>query len=241
MFHEAEALARRAGDKRADEAAQQAKRMEPSLSRMVLDVAAPNQAAGVEIRRDGTVIDPAAWTSAIPIDPGAHTIEATGKGLQAWQTTVTIEAKPGTTTVQVPALVRAPDAGPTAVPQPYWGAQRIAGVSLAGAGLAGVVVGSILGGLALKRAGDLKNGGHCSADLSVCDATGLPLRQGGQRMAHGSTAALVVGAAALGAGVVVFAIAPSGSATAAPKSAVRVIVGPVASAEMAGMLVRGGW
>jgi hypothetical protein len=110
-FHDGEAMARRAGDKRADEAAQQAKRLEPLLSRLVLDVAAENQAGGVEVRRDGKVVDPAAYRSPIPLDPGPHTLEAAGPGRQPWKTTITIDAKPGTQTVQVPALAAAGTTG----------------------------------------------------------------------------------------------------------------------------------
>jgi serine/threonine-protein kinase len=243
MYHEAEAMARRAGDKRADEAAKRAKELEPLLSRLVLDVAPENQAAGTEIRRDGKVIDAAAWASGIPIDPGAHAIEASAPARLPWKTTITIEPKPGVTTLHVPMLAAAPpeDKGATGGPSPFWGTQRVAGVATGAAGILGLAVGSILGGVVVAKVGSLKSGGHCNADLSACDAAGLPLRQDARSLAHGSTAALVVGGAALAAGVVVFFTAPSASVAAAPKSGARVLVGPVAGAEMTGVLVRGGW
>jgi hypothetical protein len=243
-FNEAEAMARKAGDKRADEAAKHAKRIEPSLSRLRLDVAPDNQTAGVEIRRNGRVIAAAAWTSAVPIDPGQHVIEASAPGKQPWKTTITIEAKPGFTTVQLPplaAVVPTADKPVTDAPRPFWTTQRVAGVGMAGAGVAGLVVGSVLGGLALSKAGNLKSGGQCNADLSVCNAAGLSLRQSAQTMAHGSTAALVVGGAALAAGVIVFATGGPRGPTAPAASGARLMVGPVAGAEMNGVLVRAEW
>ena len=100
-------------------------------------------------------------------------------------------------------------------------------------------MGAVLGGVVLSKTSTLKSSGDCNAGLTVCNATGLPLRGSALDVAHGSTAAFVVGGAALATGIVVFALAPSGRA-AAPGSGVRVTVGPVAGAEM-GLLVRGGF
>jgi hypothetical protein len=206
-----------------------------------LSIALDARVAGVEVRRDGTAIAAGALGTPVPVDPGTHTVEATQPGKLAWKTTVSIAPGPGVTTVQVPALQDAPQAvAPTAPePAPFWSTQRIAGVAVAGVGVAGLAVGAALGGVVLSKTSNLRSTGECNADLTVCNATGLPLRQSAQTMAHGSTAALVVGGAALAAGIVVFAVAPSGHA-AAPANGVRVTVGPVAGAEM-GVLVRGGF
>jgi hypothetical protein len=61
-------------------------------------------------------------------------------------------------------------------------------------------------------------------------------------LAHGSTSALVLGGAALAAGVVVFATAPpAGGASTPPKGGAWMTLAPVAGAQMTGVLVRGGW
>jgi hypothetical protein len=159
-YNDAEAAARKAGDKRAEEAAKQAKRIEPNLSRMLLDVAPANQGAGIEIRRDDKVVDPAVWTTAVPVDPGAHTISATKPGKQAWQTVITVEAKPGVTTVRVGVLIDAPEAVPeqrgAAVAQPP---ERRRFVVEIGGGLA----------IAPSFGGDISKGcsGGCSAPPAV--------------------------------------------------------------------------
>jgi hypothetical protein len=246
MYNETEAMARKAGDKRADEAAKHAKRLESLLPRLVLDVAPGSQAVGVEIRRDGKVIDAAAWTSRIPIDPGLHVLEAAAPGRLPWKTSLTIEAKPGATTVRVPALEAAP-AAPAAVVAPatetggFWGAQRAAGAGIAGAGVVGVVVGSVFGSLALKKLSDAKSQGHCDPDWATCDATGLQLEQDSRKAAHASTAGLVLGGAALVTGIVVFATAPAVGGAPAPVSGARLSLAPMVGANTTGVLLRGGW
>jgi hypothetical protein len=145
-YNDAEAMARKAGDKRADEAARHAKEVEHLLSRLQLDVAPENRGGGVEIRRDGKTIDPAAWASAIPIDPGTHVIEASGPGRQPWKMTVTIETKAGTTTIRIPVLERAIEetAKATEADAPKRG--KIVLEAAAGVGLAPTLGGDVAGG-----------------------------------------------------------------------------------------------
>jgi serine/threonine-protein kinase len=235
-YNDAEGMARKAGDKRADDAAKRAKQLEPLLSRMVLDVAPENRAGGVEIRRDGRVIDPAAWTSAIPIDPGTHVIDASGAARLPWKTTITVEAKPGTQTVAVPALAAAPvvqDRGAEA--RPFWSGQRIAGVAVGGAGFVGLVVGAVFGIKTLGKTSDAK--AHCAATMPYCDATGLQLQRDAASMAKGADAALILGGAAVVGGVVLFLTAPS----ATPKAAGSVRLRPVVGFDRAGISLETEW
>jgi len=237
-YNDAVGMARKAGDKRAEEAAQQAKRIEPTLSRMVLDVAQENRGGGVEVRRDGKVIDAAAWSTALPVDPGPHIIEAQGPGKQSWRTTISIEAKPGTTTVQVPALQNAPpDATLSPSTASFWSTQRVAGTSVAGAGLVGLVVGAIFGARALSQNGDAD--AQCRPESrDLCNAKGVALHHDALTSAHLSTAALVIGGAALTAGVVLFATASREKASAASK---RFEVYPLVGAGTGGLVLRVSW
>jgi hypothetical protein len=100
--NDAAALARTRGNKLAKDMEADAKRLEPTLARLVLTVAPESRAAGVTIKRDGTVIQAAAWDTPIPLDPGEHKIEATAPGKRTWTTTVKIEVQPSTTTVAEP-------------------------------------------------------------------------------------------------------------------------------------------
>src|SRR5262249_47890707 len=117
-YQDAQALADKTADKRAKQAAKEAKRIEPTLSRMLLDVPPEDRAAGIEIKRDGTTIIPEAWGSAVPVDPGSHEFVATGPGKLPWKSTITIEAKPGTTTIPVPILQNEPTTPDTPAPVP---------------------------------------------------------------------------------------------------------------------------
>jgi hypothetical protein len=203
---------------------------------MVLDVAPDNRTAGVEIRRDGRVIDPAAWASAIPIDPGTHEIQASGAGRLAWKTTITIEPKPGTQTVAVPALAAAPaprDMGGEA--RPFWSGQRIAGVAVGGAGLVGLVLGAAFGAKTLGKTSDAK--AHCDAVKPYCDPTGLALQSDAASSAKVADAALIIGGAAVVGGVVLFLTSPAATPTAAGRISIR----PVAGLGRAGVFLEMEW
>jgi hypothetical protein len=104
-------------------ARKRASALEPRLPKLVIDVA--SAPPGLEVKRDGVVVDAAAWGTAFPVDPGRHRVTVTAPGKQRWVTTVvTLE---GTTTrVEAPReLVAAPSAAapeeavaPPAAPAP---------------------------------------------------------------------------------------------------------------------------
>jgi hypothetical protein len=204
FYNDAESMARKAGDKRAAEAARHAKQIEPLLSRLVLDVAPENRTGGVEIRRDGKAIDAGAWSSAIPLDPGEHVIEASAVGRVAWRVTIRIEAKPGALNVRVPPLAPAPiEPVAAAAPAPFWNGQRLAGVTLGGVGVAGLIVGAAFGGLAIAKKNASNADGHCDAK-DTCDATGLGLRADSMRAGNLSTGLFIAGGAFAAGGLIAF-------------------------------------
>ena len=69
-LHDAHDLATKAGDKRAKEAEDRARLIEPTLSKLAIAVAPESGAAAVEVRRDGSVIEAGAWGTPVPVDPG---------------------------------------------------------------------------------------------------------------------------------------------------------------------------
>ncbi|WP_437671192.1 hypothetical protein [Sorangium sp. So ce131] len=104
-FHEAAAMARKAGDeRRANEAVRRAYLLDPKLSKIVIEVAAESRTAMLEVRRNGKPIDALLLGTPIPVDPGMHTIEASALGKETWSMTVQVDGKPGLTIVRVPAL-----------------------------------------------------------------------------------------------------------------------------------------
>jgi hypothetical protein len=205
-FNDTEGMARKANDRRADDAAKQAKLLAPKLARLLLDVAPENRGAGLEIRRDGRALDAAMWSTPLPIDPGEHTVEAARPGKLPWKTTVTIEAKPGVTTVQVPALADAPvvvQPAPEAVAAPpFWGPLRIAGVAVGSVGVVGVVIGAITGAMSLSQMSDLKS--KCPSYPIGCPSSLKNEWDTAGVLGNVSTAAFVIGGVGVATGGVLF-------------------------------------
>lgn len=85
-------------------ARERAKALEGKLSRLRIVVTAPEKSPGMTIRRDGNEIGQASWGVAVPVDPGAHIIEAMAPGRSPWKGTIDV-ANPGSTvTATVPEL-----------------------------------------------------------------------------------------------------------------------------------------
>jgi hypothetical protein len=177
---------------------------------------------GMVVARDEVRFDPNLGGFAVPVEPGTHSVSASAPGMKPW--TQSIDVPEGASIVLVvPALDTPPavpgDLGPLApaapaapeeAPRPT---QRIVGGVLGGAGIAGVIVASVLGVMAKSRWKSALDAGHCLPDGTGCD----PVAKGrvddatsaAGRLADGSTAGFVVGGAALVAGIVTFATAPA--------------------------------
>lgn len=242
MFNEAEDAARRAHDTlgRDEEAHRRAQQLEPRLSRLIIAVSRENRTSSLEVLRDGQPVGEGMWGTAIPVDPGEHTIEARAPGKEPWTGRARVEASPGTMTVSVPALGAAKLSGGGAVPgeEKGGGAQRTAGIALGGIGVAGVVIGSVFGGLVVAKKGDLKD--HClPADPRKCDADGVAIWRDANTKANVANVAFGVGGAALIAGAVLFFTAPRMDAG-KPGSA-RIGLVPGVAAEARGVWLRGEW
>jgi hypothetical protein len=237
-WKDAEIMARSARDaSREQEAAARGAALAPKLAKLAIVVPPATRLPALEVRKDGAVVGEAQWGSALPADVGAHTIEASAPGHKAWSTVVRVDTNGSSSSVEVPALdVLATRTGET--PAPFWSTQRIAGTTVGAAGVVGVVIGSVFGTITLSKASASKS--HCAADLSTCDPTGGLLQQQAHTTADVSDAAFAIGGAAIIAGVVTFVTAPSGGAAPAASGA-RISIGPVAGAQMTGLIVQGGW
>ena len=103
-FLEVATLARSAGNTaRAQIGKQRAAALRPRVSSLVVTASA-TPAAGLEVKRDGTVLGEAEWGTPIPADAGPHLFEATAPGRRPWSTTVNVEDGGSTLTVRVPDL-----------------------------------------------------------------------------------------------------------------------------------------
>jgi hypothetical protein len=155
-----------------------ARALEPKLAR--LTIAVQRGAPGMEVKRDGVLIDPAAWGTAVPVDPGQHVIEAAAPGKAPWSFTLDVAAGNGKARVEVPELhepgkaaAPLPPPPPSMVPvapppvapvvkalppppppppaTPGPSKRRVAAFVSGGLGVASLVVGAVTGGLAIGK------------------------------------------------------------------------------------------
>jgi hypothetical protein len=199
--------------------------LESKLTKLLVHV---NAAATDEvIRRDGVAIANAAWGSAIPIDPGTYAIAAEAPGRITWSQSIDVHEPGKTVTVEVPALAQAPVevarssaaatpsnvATPVSAPEsalreaparsPRGSTQRLVGIIVGSAGLAGMAAGGVLAILAKvefdKAQNETTNRHHDSVDAGV--------------RADAATYALAIGGAFTAAGVLTWVLAPRASVT----------------------------
>lgn len=248
-FTEAQGLAERAGQQdRVEFAKTHAEALAPKLAKLTINVAAPPP--GLEVKRDGAVVDPAAFGTPVPVDPGKHAIEAHAPGKKVWSTSVDVAGDGAKASVDVPALEAeaAPPPPPTTGPQQPagqgpqtiivyqgeqpnpGGAQRTWGVVVGSVGLLAVGV-SMIGGLLAKKEYDKSNNpdnngpaGACVND--VCTAQALQHRDDAHTIAGVATGVFIGGAVLLAGGVTLYLTAPS--AKSAPRTSLRVGPGSLA-------------
>lgn len=238
-FKAAEVLARKNGDAaRQAEAARRAESLSPRLPKLAIVVPPAARVAGFELKRDGAVVGEGQWGSSLPVDVGAHTIETSAPGRKAWSTVVRIETDGSTASVEVPVMDAIAASSGDAKPAPFWGAQRIAGVSLGGAGFLGMIVGAVFAAKAAGKNSDSLP--HClPSDEVKCDATGVALRNEAFDAAQISNVTFIAGGILAASGIVVFLTAPS----AAPRkdTAPQARVQPMVGAGFAGLSLQRAW
>jgi serine/threonine-protein kinase len=224
-YREAAELAEKRGDARQELAKQRATALAPRLSKLLVNVAPGTDPT---VSRDSMVIGKALWGTAVPTDPGQHNITATGPGLRAWSATIEVKPDGSTTTVNVPALqpeaqapvgpvaVAAQPAPAAAAPPPAAdqassnGSGRWPALLVGGAGLVGIGIGTYFGVHSMSLKDDASS--HCNGNL--CDQEGVNLKEDAITAGNVSTAAFIIGSAALAGGVVMWvALAPDDSSS----------------------------
>jgi hypothetical protein len=221
---------------RVDEAKRQLAQLEPHLARIAVSVDA-SAPAGLSVRLDGTVLGPASWGTAIPVDPGDHAVDASAPGREPWATQASV-ARESTVRVAVPALAPAQPAARRLVPETPPSAPEptshvpVAAYILAGAGLVGIGVGSYFGVVAWNKKGD--SNGQCSA--AGCTSAGASSLHQADTAAWGSNIAFGAGAVALAVATYLFLATPTG-----PSHARTLRVGPWLATQSMGLGAAGAW
>ncbi len=218
-------LARRDGRKDREKAAsERADALEPKLAHVTFEVP-PDVArlSGVVLKEDGVVIGAAAWTKA-PIDAGPHTLEVTAPGKRPYSASFEVKAA-DSTTVRVPELEDAP--APVALGEPApvpiettTHPLSTYGFVALGVGAASIVAGSILGGVAIADAGDVRK--LCSPP-TCSNAAAVAENSTAATLADWSTVTFIVGGVCLAASVVLFLVKGKRTAAAA---ALQPAIGP---------------
>ena len=212
-FRQAAASARAAGSTDREELARsRATALESRLSRLKISVAASID--GLEVRRDGTRVEAAEFGSALPIDPGKHTIEASAPGREKWSKTVEVAADGSTINLVVPEL--SPSDAEAATTQA--GAEpsaelienartstqppsRVPAFIAGGVGVVGVGLGAYFGLSANSKFKDAK--GQCRDYPYEC-GEGASMAEDASRLGTLSTVAFAIGGVGLATGVVLW-------------------------------------
>ncbi len=240
QFREAASLAASRNDERRLQGAREkSAALEPKLARLTI-----RASADIEVTRDGARVDRALFGTPVPVDAGSHMVEARASGKKPWRTTLqTVDAS--TLTVDVPELAQDDTAKPVVVgPRPAdgadqpslrrdaGGAQRIAGLTIGGAGLIGIGLGTVFALDASSKWSSVtaKCPDRVCPDNAARDDVGST-KDAASRSATFGTIGLVAGGALLVGGAVLFFTAPKGSS----EQAVR--LAPMVGREVAGITV----
>jgi hypothetical protein len=208
--------------------------LEASLARLTIAVDKASDVDGLQVKRDGVAVGHAEFGMPIPVDPGAHVIEATAPKKKPFSANVTVAAKQTDAQVVVtladddaPKPIAAAEPSPaenhssplvTATPeQPAaarsgWSGQKTVALVVTGAGLVGVALGTVFGLDAKSKNDQALEPQNCRTTM-YCTQNGLSLTDDAKSAALASTIAFGAGAAALVAGAVLWFTAPSGSAS----------------------------
>jgi serine/threonine-protein kinase len=214
-------------DPREQVARDRAASLEPKLSRLSITVSDEAAVHGLHVQRDGMQVGSAEWGLAVPLDPGTHTIAANAPGYRPWSTAVHLGPGPVSVQVSVPLLDRdsggdtartvmtpAADAPadattPAHAQEPSGGAtQRTAGLIVGGAGVLGLVVGTVYAFVA-KATYDTSNNGPCDPITNRCTPAGAQDRNEAGDQAMVANVAMGIGAAAVAGGALLYLLAPS--------------------------------
>jgi hypothetical protein len=215
-FREAIVLAQKLGRANREQTARErAERVEPRVSRLTI----LSRSSGVELSLDGAPFDMSMLGTAIPIDPGKHTVEARAKGKKPFLKTIDVYEKERSLTVEIPVLEAEAIDPPKPKPEghaispteevnaepkvetPKWSRKRTFGAIGIGVGLVGLGV----GGYFAYRASSTWQEAQAYCDGNDCDTRGIDLAAQATWAGNIATATLIAsGAIAIGGGVLFY-------------------------------------
>lgn len=166
-----------------DDARERARKLEPRIPKLELDIDGVDADIDVEVTIDEEVVE--AWGRPFPIDPGPHEMVVRAEGYEDYaETFVLDEGSERTIDIAMKAVEKDVVAGPDDEGGDLW-PLAIAGFSVAGAGL---VAGAVTGALHLSDASTLKD--NCTDGVCPIGEQGTLDRS--RVLAHTSTASFAL-------------------------------------------------
>ncbi len=193
--------------------------------------------SAVAVTSDGAPLVARLDATAVPVDPGEHVFRFSSEGLPPLERKFVVrEGEKDRHEQVVLGLMSAPGPAPPPTGPPGPGAstlstQRITGLAAGGAGVVGLVIGTVLGFVAKSTYDDAVK--YCpNGPLSSCYQQGITEGGTAHDQATASTVAFVAGGVLLAGGAALYLTAPRDSG---------VNVGPTVVAGGPGLSIRGTW
>ena len=210
-------------EERRNVAKEQLDRLTPDVPELTLSLP-PEAPPGTIVKRDGAVVAGAAQARALRVDPGEHVVSTQAPGGTLWELRVTVangEKKPvvlevkAAPTVEIRPIeapsIATPPPGPAPPAESLQAAKagpssrRVAVYAIGGVGIAGLVLGGVMGGLVLGKKSTIQ--AHCGKAIGApmdidCDQTGLDAGNSAKTLALVSTIGVAAGLAGVTAAVV---------------------------------------
>jgi hypothetical protein len=178
----------------------------PKLMRIVLRV--DHASKDFQLEKDGTATTRDEWQIPLVVDPGIHKLDGSAVGFLPWHGEIDCSEAGKTYTVNVPALVKAPEPPKPHVPTPP---TRTAGYIALGVGGAGLITGGVFGVLAKSTYTSAVKAGSCkdATELTaLCDdaVAANQKKATAETFATVSTAAFIAGAVLATAGIALIVV-----------------------------------
>jgi hypothetical protein len=230
LFREAASEAQAGGQfERAQAGRTRAEKLEPQLSRLIIEVPEEARVGGLEITRNGAPLPSSVWGIPLPVDPGRLIVEARAPGYLPSSQEVAIEKGPGQARVTLGKLQPAPqqaqasmpmvtapiEAAPpaspvVASPAPMEDTRnkkyKLAGLIIGGTGAALLIVGAGFGGRAIKKANEAEDLG-CRGDTCP-PGPGVDVTDEARTAANVANVGIIGGAVLLVGGALTYFLAP---------------------------------
>ena len=201
----AETAARTGAADRERIARERAADLERRLSRLVIETTSQD---AVEVLLDRAPVRREVLGSSLPVDPGAHVVEARASGRRSWSQEVRIEPDARTTTVRVPALELEPSARSAAAAPPRprrptadtggtaSSGRLTAGRIAVGLGVIGLGVAGVSTGILVEQHARIED----ECPHNQCSPRGLELAESSRALFGVNAAGFIAGGLGLGIG-----------------------------------------